>query len=215
MIGWRARIDRWGLESYHYLGKNLGVIFSGLPFSGVPGAPFQINVHGLALWITSPFYAWAVWPRRTGPLFWALAATTFLVAAPSLLYQNSGWIQFGYRFSNDFAPFVIAMIAVGGRRLSAPFWLLAAAALVVNGFRRRCLSSEARSPGTYFVERVYAEDHSTSRTEVSVSRPYGRFMWRPSAPSALTSPQGCEGVFRCDHCDEGSAPPWSATASPW
>ncbi len=133
-IGWKARIDRWGLFSIHYLGRNLGVIFSGLPYTGVPGVPFQINVHGLALWITSPFYAWALWPRRTGPLFWALAATTLAVAAPNLLYQNSGWIQFGYRFSNDFAPFVFALIAVGGRRLTAPFWLLAAAALVVNAF---------------------------------------------------------------------------------
>jgi hypothetical protein len=133
-IGWRPRIEHWGLFSYHYLGRNLGVIFSGLPFTGVPGVPFQINVHGLALWITSPFYAWALWPKRTGALFWALAATALAIAAPILVYQNSGWIQFGYRFSNDFAPFVIAMIAVGGRRLSAPFWLLAAIALVVNGF---------------------------------------------------------------------------------
>ncbi len=133
-IGWKPRIDRWGLVSYHYLGRNLAVILSGLPFTGVPGVPFQINVHGLALWITSPFYAWAVWPRRTGPLFWALAATALSVAAPALLYQNSGWIQFGYRFSNDFAPFLFALIAVGGRRLSAPFWLLATVALVVNGF---------------------------------------------------------------------------------
>jgi hypothetical protein len=110
------------------------VVLTGLPFMGGPGVPFQINVHGLALWITSPFYAWAFWPKRTGPLFWALAVTALAVAAPGLLYQNSGWTQFGYRFSNDFAPFVIAMVAVGGRRLSAPFWLLAAIALVVNGF---------------------------------------------------------------------------------
>lgn len=133
-IGWKGRIERWGLFSYHYLGRNLGVVLTGLPFTGVPGVPFQINVHGLALWITSPFYAWALWPRRTGPFFWALAATALLVAAPSLLYQNTGWIQFGYRFSNDFAPFLFAMIAVGNRRLSLPFWVLAAAALLVNGF---------------------------------------------------------------------------------
>jgi hypothetical protein len=133
-IGWKPRIERWGLFSYHYLGKNLGIVFSGLPFTGVPGVPFQINAHGLALWITSPFYAWAVWPKRTGPYFWALAATALAVAAPDLLYQNSGWVQFGYRFSNDFAPFVFVMMAVGGRRLSVPFWLLGAAALVVNAF---------------------------------------------------------------------------------
>ena len=133
-IGWRGRMDTWGLESYHYLGRNLAVVLTGLPYTKVPGTPFQINVHGLALWITSPIYAWALWPRRTGGLFWALAATTMAVAAPVLLYQNSGWIQFGYRFSNDFAPFVMALIAVGGRRLSPPFWALAAVAVAVNGF---------------------------------------------------------------------------------
>ena len=97
-------------------------------------APFQINAHGLPLWLTSPFFAWAIWPKRTGRLFWTLALTALCVAAPSLLYQNSGWIQFGYRFSNDFAPFVMIMIAVGDRRLTAPFWALGAAAVAVNAF---------------------------------------------------------------------------------
>ncbi|APR77623.1 Hypothetical protein A7982_02970 [Minicystis rosea] len=133
-ITWRGRMDKWGLESYHYLGRNLAVVFTSLPYTKVTGAPFQINVHGLALWITSPWFAWAVWPKRTSAYFWALAATVAGVAVPVLLYQNSGWIQFGYRFSNDFAPFVIAMIAVGGRHLSIPFRLLAAIAIVVNAF---------------------------------------------------------------------------------
>lgn len=133
-IAWRGRIDRWGLESYHYLGRNLAVALTSLPYTGVKGAPFQINAHGLALWITSPFYAWALWPKRARDTYWALGATALLVAAPSLLYQNSGWIQFGYRFSNDFAPFLMAMLAVGGRRLTPPFWVLGAIAVVVNGF---------------------------------------------------------------------------------
>jgi hypothetical protein len=133
-IGWRARIDRWGLFSYHYLGRNLAVIGTSLPYTQVPEAPFQINVHGLALWITSPFYAWAFWPRRWTKDLGAFALTALCVAAPSLLYQNSGWIQFGYRFSNDFAPFLFVMIALSGRRLLAPFWALGAAAVVVNAF---------------------------------------------------------------------------------
>jgi len=133
-IAWRGRIEKWGIESYHYLGRNLAVALTSLPYTRVSGVPFQINVHGLALWITSPFYAWAVWPKRTGGFFWALAAAALLVATPALLYQNSGWIQFGWRFSNDFAPFVIAMIAVSGRRLSPPFWALAACAIAVNAF---------------------------------------------------------------------------------
>ena len=138
VIGWRGRIEKGGLFSYHYLGRNLAVVLTDLPFVDPAhtqgAAPFQINVHGLPLWLTSPFLAWAFWPKRAGRLYWALALTALCVAAPSLLYQNSGWIQFGYRFSCDFAPFLMIMIAVGGRRLTLPFWALGAAAVVVNGF---------------------------------------------------------------------------------
>ena len=154
-IGWRGRIDRWGLFSYHYLGRNLAVVLTDLPFVDplhVKGlAPFQINAHGLPLWLTSPFFAWALWPKRTGRLFWALALTALFVAAPSLLYQNSGWIQFGYRFSNDFAPFLMLMIAVGGRRLTPPFWALGAAAVTVNAFGALTFQ-RAGSERFYFVD---------------------------------------------------------------
>lgn len=134
-IGWRGRIDKWGLFSYHYLGKNLAVLLTSLPFvGGTNAAPFQINAHGLALWITTPIYAWVLWPKRTSPIFWALACTAACVALPSLFYQNSGWIQYGYRFSNDFAVFLFAMIAVGKRRFGASFWALAIVGVVVNAF---------------------------------------------------------------------------------
>jgi hypothetical protein len=133
-VAWRARMEKWGLFSYHYLGRNLAVVLTSLPYTNVPGAPFQINAHGIALWLTTPLYAWALWPRRAGGLFKALAVTAAAVALPSLLYQNSGWIQFGYRFSNDFAPFLFLMIALSGRRFGAAFWAAGAFAVVVNGF---------------------------------------------------------------------------------
>ena len=39
----------------------------------------------------------------------------------NLLYQNSGWRQFGYRFSNDYSVFLFMLLAVGGRRFGALF----------------------------------------------------------------------------------------------
>ncbi|MFO0590979.1 MAG: hypothetical protein U0441_25775 [Polyangiaceae bacterium] len=133
-VVWRARIEKWGLFSYHYVPRNLAVVLTSLPFTHTAGAPFQINAHGLALWFTTPLYAWALWPRRTSATFWALALTAAAVALPSLAYQNSGWVQFGYRFSNDFAPFLFAMIAASARRFTFPFWLLAAWSVAVNAF---------------------------------------------------------------------------------
>ena len=133
-VVWRARIEKWGLFSYHYVPRNLAVVLTSLPFTKTAGAPFQINAHGLALWFTTPLYAWALWPRRTSASYWSLALTAAAVALPSLAYQNSGWVQFGYRFSNDFAPFLFAMIAASARRFTFPFWLLAAWSVAVNAF---------------------------------------------------------------------------------
>jgi len=134
VIGWRARIDKWGLFSYHYLPKNLGVMLTSLPwFIKVPGL-FQINVHGLALWVTTPLYLWLLWPRRKEGLWPGLAVAAVLIAVYDLLYQNPGWEQFGYRFSNDYAVLLIAMLAVGGFRMGRRFWTAAALGVVINGF---------------------------------------------------------------------------------
>lgn len=137
-VVWRARMDEWGLFSLHYLGKNLGVALASTPFVGDPGEGFRITAHGLALWITSPFLALALWPRsmprRARRTFVALAISAVCVAVPSLLYHNTGWVQFGYRFSNDYIVLLIAMLAVGRRKLGPVFGTLVAWAVVVNAF---------------------------------------------------------------------------------
>ncbi len=151
-VAWRKRIDTWGLFSFHYLGRNLSVLLTGLPFFS-PDRGLQINGHGLALWLTSPFYVWALWPARVGARYWAAALAAICVALPNLLYQNSGWVQFGYRFSNDFAPFLFVMIVLSGRKLSPPFWLLGAVAMVVNGFGAVTFD-RAEHRHFYFIDRT-------------------------------------------------------------
>ncbi|WP_245678539.1 hypothetical protein [Chondromyces crocatus] len=153
VTAWRPRVERWGLFSYHYLPRNLAVMLTSLPYTGVDGVPFQINVHGLALWVTTPLYAWALWPRRTSSLFWALAATAGPLALLDLLYHNSGWVQFGYRFSNDYAPFLFAMIAASGRRLRAPFYALGIVAIAINAFGALTFQ-RAGFERYYFLERT-------------------------------------------------------------
>jgi hypothetical protein len=134
VIGWRPRIEKWGLFSYHYLPKNLGVMLTSLPWVTKVPAHVQINVHGLALWVTTPIFLWLLWPRRAGAFWRNLAIAAALVAVFDLLYQNPGWQQFGYRFSNDYAVLLIAMLAVGGSRMGRRFWAAAALGVVINGF---------------------------------------------------------------------------------
>jgi hypothetical protein len=136
-VAWRSRMARWGMLNYHFVAKNLGVSMTSLPWLPPPdggaaafGAPFKINEHGLALWFTTPLYAWLLWPRRFDGddgakrrwLYVVVALSAALPALMDLLYQNSGWRQFGYRFSNDYAVLLFVLLAVGARPMGRLFW---------------------------------------------------------------------------------------------
>jgi hypothetical protein len=135
-VAWRDRMLKWGLFHYHYLARNLGVVLTSLPYWPEPGRGdvMQINAHGLALWLTTPAYLWLLWPRKVSSLSWALGLTALCVAVPSLFYQNTGWLQFGYRFSNDYAVFLIALLAIGGFRFRVLFYSAFVWAVAVNAF---------------------------------------------------------------------------------
>ena len=40
-----------------------------------------------------------------------------LVVVVNLMHFSQGWVQFGYRFSNDVVPFVLVLVALGIDRL--------------------------------------------------------------------------------------------------
>jgi hypothetical protein len=133
-IRWRSRIDTWGLFNYHYLGRNLAVMLTSLPWFTAEAPYVKISRHGLALWVTTPALLLVLWPRRTSPLMTALALAAGAVALANLCYQNSGWIQFGYRFSLDYAPLLFALLALGGRRFGRAFYALLVLSVAINLF---------------------------------------------------------------------------------
>jgi len=133
-IRWRGRIETWGLFNYHYLARNLAVALTSLPWLSAAPPYLRISRHGLALWVTTPNLLYALWPRRTTPLLWALVAAIVPVALLDLAYQNSGWVQFGYRFSLDYLPLVFVLLAIGGRRFGRLFLALAVLSVGINTF---------------------------------------------------------------------------------
>jgi hypothetical protein len=135
-VFWQQRIHRWGLFSYHYLPKNLGCMLSILPWRPAPAdaataaAPFQINTHGLALWFTTPLFLWLARTSTRRYLPIALLVCSAFPAVQNLLYQNSGWAQFGYRFSNDYSLLWAIALTISLPRISnavklAAFWGIA------------------------------------------------------------------------------------------
>jgi hypothetical protein len=138
-VQWQARMNRWGVFGYHYFPKNLGVVFTILPFlrpKDAPAtlAPFQINEHGLALWFVTPIYFYLLWPKKRGYFWDAVMLSALGPAMMDLLYQNSGWRQFSYRFSNDYSPLLFVALAIGARPITNVFKTLAAWGVAWNLF---------------------------------------------------------------------------------
>jgi len=145
-VAWRSRMLRWGLFGYHFFAKNLGVALTSLPWLPPKdavsqfGAPFKVNEHGLALWFTTPLYFWLLWPKRFDGqperkwLYAVAAISAALPATMDLFYQNSGWRQFGYRFSNDYALLLFVLLAVGARPMRQIFATFAAWGVAWNVF---------------------------------------------------------------------------------
>ena len=52
--------------------------------------------------------------RRSGAdrLVTGAALAVAAIAVVNLMHFSQGWVQFGYRFSNDFAPFALLLVAL-------------------------------------------------------------------------------------------------------
>lgn len=142
----------WGIEDPRYLPQNLRLMLLAppevLPPCSDPAAARTLfdpdcpwlrpRDDGMSLLLVSP--AWLLglaalrsW-RRSRLLAGAVLAVVS-IAAINLMHFSQGWVQFGYRFSNDFAPFLLALVGLGIERLGPGRLLVlaaVAASIVVN-----------------------------------------------------------------------------------
>jgi hypothetical protein len=133
-VQWQERILRFGLFNYHFLSRNLAAALVLLPRI-LPRYPYvKISQHGMSLLVTSPNLAYTVMPQEPSPLTKPLWLTIAAAALPPLLYQNSGYIQWGYRFSLDFMIYFMVLLAIGNRPLTKRFRGLVVVAFAINLF---------------------------------------------------------------------------------
>jgi hypothetical protein len=159
-LGYHAE---WGIEDPRYLLQNLGIALFGTPVLFPTTMPDALgHAHqalcvdpaavrglfdvacplavprdtGMSVLLTSPAYLLALGvlgrirhSRVVGGAALAVAA----IAIVNLMHFSQGWVQFGYRFSNDAAPFAIVLVALGFERLVARrrWGMLAAMTLIV------------------------------------------------------------------------------------
>jgi hypothetical protein len=133
-VRWTERIQRYGLFNYAFLSRNLTAAFTLTPRLLAKAPYFNIGWHGMSLLITTPALAYVAWPRVSGGLHRALWLVVTPIALLGFLYQNDGWVQFGYRFSIDFLFGVMMLLAIGGRKLTRTWQALILVGVVVNLF---------------------------------------------------------------------------------
>jgi hypothetical protein len=79
-----------------------------------PRPPFLIpDPHGLSMLLVSPGLLIALRAGFRRPLARLLWIATGLVAIPIFLFYGGGYVQYGFRYSLDFTPFLIALMALG------------------------------------------------------------------------------------------------------
>jgi hypothetical protein len=113
-----------GLFSLEYLPRNLYAIFIEPP-DLVEGVPWLLRPHivGMSLFLTTPafLFVFAGLQHARNRAVAAVAAAAGLALLPDVLHATVGFAQFGYRFSLDAQPFLIAL-AVGGDAMVAGAW---------------------------------------------------------------------------------------------
>jgi hypothetical protein len=88
---------------------------------------------GLSIILTTPLFLWSIKARR--PDWFNIGAwlAVGLTLIPILLHADPGGLQFGFRYAQDFYPFLFLLTVRGlGGRLSFEAWLAIAIGALVN-----------------------------------------------------------------------------------
>jgi len=139
----------WQIEDVRYLPQNFGIMFLNTPVwlpTEVPsalglGGPLCTDPSavrglfnpdcplvlpkdtGMSILLTSPAYLLGLpairWGFGRSRLVTGAGLAVLIIAIVNLLHFSQGWVQFGYRFSLDFAPWALLLVAVGLERIAA------------------------------------------------------------------------------------------------
>ena len=79
--------------------------------------PFVVpDKFGMSMLLVSPGLFAAVRAGFRSPTQRLLWIASALVAVPVFLYYGGGYVQYGFRYSLDFTPFLVALVALGTRQ---------------------------------------------------------------------------------------------------
>jgi hypothetical protein len=152
----------WAVEDPRYIPQNIGIALLGMPDIMPTALPDSLAVNpipvctepgavrglfdlecplavprdtGMSVLLTSPAWLLAVPAMRAygrSRLVTAAVLAIVVITVVNLMHFSQGWVQFGYRFSNDAAPFALPLVALGTEWLARRHgWALPVAAGLV------------------------------------------------------------------------------------
>ena len=111
---------RHGLFSPLYIPRHLYAIFLEAPeFVDGEWAFLRFRIIGMSLFFTTPAFLWifgGLRRIRRDPAVGAVALSAGLALLPDILHGTVGFAQYGYRFSLDAQPFLVALALAGDAR---------------------------------------------------------------------------------------------------
>lgn len=140
---WRQNVDpelygdlhTYGQFSFHYIPRNLYVMLLAPPVWDEWMEQLVPDEHGMSILLTSPALVLLWRARQLRPLVRGAWLAIGLILIPLLTYYNTGWVQFGYRFSLDFLlPALVLMAVAAGPHLALLIRFLILAGVVVNAW---------------------------------------------------------------------------------
>ncbi len=94
----------------------------------------KITRHGMGLLWSTPVFLLLFRLRRFDSWTKTLMAAITVAVLPLLLYQNTGWAQFTFRFSLDVTPYLILLLALDGRPIDRRYMVLIVLAVLIQAF---------------------------------------------------------------------------------
>jgi len=125
-----------GVMSPYYILDNVKTAFWSFP-KLLDKFPFiQPSWAGLAIWITTPAFIYALVSTKPKKLLNITKATVIISFLFVAMHGGTGFAQFGYRFAVDFYPFLILLVIrnVEATGVKKHHWLLLAISIVVNAW---------------------------------------------------------------------------------
>ncbi|MCW4029242.1 MAG: DUF4407 domain-containing protein [Candidatus Bathyarchaeota archaeon] len=121
-----------GHFSLLYIADNLTPFLTGLPILTSVAPYVQFPMSGIAIWITTPAFIFALKSKLKDPVTWSSWLAIFCIAAVIFTNAATGW-GFGYRYAMDFYPFLFILTVRGmGSNLKWYHKLLIIIGIIVN-----------------------------------------------------------------------------------